>query len=61
MSTMWVNTDGCEEQFRCATALYLLSMLAHAYKIIIYRGFGAPGHFREVVYGLNDTKKFFQC
>ena len=59
MSNMWENTDGCAEQFFCTTALYLLSMLAYEYKIIIDRGVGAPGHGREVVDGLNATKKAF--
>ena len=36
--------DRCADQYRCATALYLLSILAHAYDIIIYHGVGAPGH-----------------
>ena len=41
------------------TAIYLLSMLAHAYNIIIDRGVGAPGHVREFVDGLNYTEKWF--
>ena len=59
MSTVWENTDGCAEQYCCVTVLYLLSMLAHAYNIIIDSGVGAPGNFREVVDGLNDTEKRF--
>ena len=31
------NIDGCYEQYRCDTALYLLSILAHTYNIIIDR------------------------
>ena len=53
------NTDGCAEQYFCATALYLLSMLSHAYNIIINPGVGATGHGREVVGGLNYTRKRF--
>ena len=34
-------------------------MLAHAYNIIIDRGFGAPRHGRKIVDGLNDTEKRF--
>ena len=34
-------------------------MLSHAYNNIIYSGVGAPGHGREVVYGLNSTDKWF--
>ena len=52
---MWENIDGCEEQYRCVTALYLLSMLEHAHNIIIDCGSGSPGHGREVVDGLNAT------
>ena len=59
MSNIWENTDGYAEQYRFATALYLFSMLAHAYNIIIYRGVRAPGHGRKVVDGLNATKKRF--
>ena len=59
MITMWENTDGCAEQCRYATALYLLSMLAHSYNIVIDCGVEAPGHLREVVNGLNYTKKTF--
>ena len=34
-STIWESTDGCADQYRWATALYLLPMLAHAYNTII--------------------------
>ena len=47
------------EQKRCATVLYLLSILAHTYNIIIDRVVGAQGHDREVVDGLNATDKRF--
>ena len=48
MITIWENIYGCEEQYCCATVLYLLSMLEHAYNIIIDFRFGAPRHIREV-------------
>ena len=38
MSTIWGNMDGFSEKFRCVIALYLLSMLSHAYNIIIDLG-----------------------
>ena len=41
------------------TALYLLSMLVHAYNITIDHDVGAPGHGREVVNVLNATEKWF--
>ena len=56
--TIWENTDGCADQYLCATVLYLLSILAHGYNIIIYHIVVAPGHGREVVYGLNATGKW---
>ena len=35
LSTIWENTDGCAEQYRCAFALYLISVLSQCYSIII--------------------------
>ena len=35
LSTIWNNNGGCSEQYRFSTKLYLLSMLAHTYNIII--------------------------
>ena len=51
--------DGFVEQYRCVTELYLLSVLTHAYNIIIDLGVGAPVHGREFVGGFNDTDKQF--
>ena len=59
MSNRWEITDGCADQYRCTTALCLLSMLAHSYNIIIDHHFGAPRHGREVFDGFNDTYKSF--
>ena len=28
LSTIWENTDGCAEQYRCASAIYLMSMMS---------------------------------
>ena len=55
--TIWENMDGCAEQYRCITALYVLSMLEHAYNIIIDCVVGPPVHGREVVDVFNDTEK----
>ena len=57
LSTIWDNKDGCEEKYICDTALHLLSMLSHAYYILIDRSIGSPGNGREVVDGLNATNK----
>ena len=46
---MWENTDGCAEQYRCASALYLVSVLSQCYSIIIDLSISAPVHGKEVV------------
>ena len=53
LSTIWENTDGCAEKYRCATALYLMSVLSQCHSIIFYWGISAPIHVKEVVDGLN--------
>ena len=55
LSKIWENTDGCAEQYRCASALYLMSVISQTHSIIIDRGISAPGHGKEVVDGLNDV------
>ena len=57
LSTIWEDTDGCAEQYRCASALYLMSVISQRYSIIIDRGISAPGHGKEVVDGLNVVDK----
>ena len=53
--TVWDDTDGCGKQYRCGTAMYLLSVLASTYGIVIDRAIGAPGHGKDIVDGLNAT------
>ena len=53
------DSYGCVEQYRRATTLYLLPILAHAYDVIIDHFIGAPGHDRDVVDSLNATGKRF--
>ena len=55
--TIWENTDGCAEQYICASALYLMSVMSQTYSIIIDRGIIAPGHGKEVVDGLHSVDK----
>ena len=59
LSTIWENTDGCAKQYRCASALYLMSVMSQTYSIIIDRGISAPGHGKELVYGLNAVDKCY--
>ena len=57
MSNIWGNIYYFGDQYHCATALYLLSVLAHAYNIIIDSGFRELVRVIEVVGGLNDIYK----
>ena len=59
LSTIWENTDGCADHYRCATALYLMSMLSQAFFVIIDYGISVPGHGIELVDGINDIYKRF--
>ena len=59
INNIWDYRDSYTEKYRCGTALYLLSVLAKAYYIIIDRGVGEIGKVREVVDGLNATDKQF--
>ena len=44
LSTIWENTDGCEDQYICASAIYLISVMYQCYSIIIDQGIISPGH-----------------
>ena len=57
LSTIWENTDSCTEQYICAYALYFMSVMSQCYSIIMDRGISAPGHGKEVEYGINDVDK----
>ena len=59
LSTIWENTDGFSKQYRCASALYLMSVMSQCYSIIIYWGISAPGHGKEVVDVLNTSNKHY--
>jgi hypothetical protein len=55
--TMLDDTDGCAKQYRCATAIHLLSMLSVKYGITIDRQVGAPGHGKDIIDGVNAVNK----
>ena len=59
LSTLWENTDGCAEQYICASALYLMSVMSQTYYIIIDRGISAPWNGKEVVDRLNAFDKSY--
>ena len=56
---IWENTDGCAEQYRCASTLYLISVISKFYSIIIDQGISAPGNGKEVVDGINSVDKHY--
>jgi hypothetical protein len=56
---MFDNTDGCAKQYRCATALHLLSMLSVKHNITIDRAVAAPGHGKDLIDGLNAVDKMY--
>ena len=51
------HTDGCAKQYRCGTALYLMSLLSALYGVAIDRMIGAPGHGKDIVDAVNATTK----
>ena len=56
-TTMWDHTDGCTKQYHYESYIYLRSFLDLQFCIIIDRVFGAPGHGKCVVGGLNAIYK----
>ena len=44
LSAIWEINDGCYEKYRCASALYLMSVMSQCNSIIIDRGISAPGN-----------------
>ena len=59
LGTIWENTDGCAEQYICASALYLVSVLCQRHSIIFDRGISAPGNSKELVDGINYIDKHY--
>ena len=60
ISTIWDHTDGCGKKYRYFKALYLLSVLACTYNIVIDICVGAPGHCKYVVGGINSQDRAFR-
>ena len=57
--TIQENTDVCAKQYRCASAIYLMSVMFQCYSFIIDQGISAPVHGKEVVYGFNTVDKCY--
>ena len=57
LSKIWENTDDCDKQYICASAIYLMSLISQCYSIRFGRGISAPGQVKEVVDRLNVVDK----
>ena len=44
LTIIWGNTDSCAEQYRCASALYVVSVLSQFYSVIIDKGISEHGN-----------------
>ena len=53
------NTDGCAEQYKCGTALFMLWKLAKERNIVFDRAIGAGGHGKRIIDGLGGDLKHF--
>ena len=54
---MWDQTDGCENQYMCSIAYYLMYFLSKSYNIILDRFVDTPGHRTDLVDGFNADQK----
>ena len=59
ISTVWEDTNGCANQYRCDLNIYLITVLSSSYGIIMDREIHAPGHGKDIVDGLNTTEKCY--
>ena len=57
--TLYCNYDGAAKQYRCANALFYLSLFASKYNISIDRSVCEPVHGKDVVDGLNTVDKHY--
>ena len=47
-TTLWEQMDGCAKQYRCGTALYLMSVISMMYDIKVNRMISAPSHGKAI-------------
>ena len=55
------STDGCSGQYRSALSLYLLTVMACSFNVVIDRMVNAPAHGKGVVDALNAVTKRYLC
>ena len=58
MSTVWEGTNVCENQYMCALAIYLMTVLPYLYEIMMDRAINAPGHGMNFC-RINATDKLY--
>ena len=55
--TMWDQTYGFSNQYRCYISYYLISFLSKSYQIVLYRSVDTPGQGKYVVDVFNAVQK----
>ena len=51
------TTDGCAKQYKCATSIYFMTLLASKYDIVMDRSICCPGHGKSIVDAVNGVDK----
>ena len=59
MSTVWLYTNSCAQQYMLYLATYLMTVLSYLYGIIMYCTINAPGNGNNVVDVINAADKLF--
>ena len=59
MSTVWEDTDGCANNYRCVFGIHLMTVLSSSYGIILEIAMNAPGHEKNLVDRLNAKVKTY--
>ena len=59
--TMWDQTYGCEKQYSCFIAYYLMSLLSKSYQIVLAGAVDTPGHGKDAVDSFNYFQKRYSA
>ena len=57
LSTVWEDTNGCANQYRCDLDIYLMTVLSYSYVIIMDSAISAPVRGNNSVGIINATGK----
>ena len=55
--TVWEDTYRCADKYRCDLDIYVMTVLSSSYIIIMDCAINEPGHWKNIVDGLNATEK----